>query len=53
MIAEISPSAFMHYGKNKNEYDVQNQDKHAFILRNNAVWSATRLYGMLLEEIIQ
>jgi len=21
-----------------NKYDVQNQDKHAFILRNNAVW---------------
>jgi len=33
-----------------NKYDVQNQDKHAFILRNNAVWGATRLYGMLLER---
>ena len=33
-----------------NKYDVQNRDKHAFILRNNAVWGATRLYGMLLER---
>lgn len=34
--------------KEKNEHDVQNQDKHGFILTNNTVWGATRLYGMLL-----